>query len=419
MKQWILAAIAVCLMFAGLPAWADEAAAKPKMQIVEPSYDAGDLYKSNKKIEHDFIIKNEGKADLQILKARPGCGCTVTRFDKVIAPGGEGKVQASVDISHFKGQIEKGIDLETNDPEKVHARLTVRANIKPIVDVKPTDQIRFTVSKGEAKKDDFQLVPSYEKPVQITSAKINSEFFTVDLVPPEAGAQQQEYKMSVGIKDTAPIGTKTANVELALQNAPVPTLSIPVTAIVRGPISASPTMVSIQIKRFPEEVTNTKTVNMRQQPDLSAPIVTKVSSGQQLRVIAQRNDWYQVISESAASSPTQQASAKMQNAAEGVRIGWVMSKLVKVSKQPASNTNQTVSILKSNGNFKILEYTSTNPEIKLEVEPAQQESQKFTLKVSLMNPEQVKENMRPGAIVIKTNDTDQPEIKIPVYVIVS
>ncbi|MCI0614887.1 DUF1573 domain-containing protein [bacterium] len=421
MKKWIFATIAVCFIFAGLTAWSQETP-KPKMQIVEPSYNAGEMYKTNKKIQHDFIIKNIGNAELQIINARPGCGCTVTQFDKVIAPGAEGKVQASVDISHFKGQIEKGIDLQTNDPEQARARLTVKANIKTVVEVSPADQVRFTVSKGEAKKSDYQLTTTYEKPIKITNAKIDSEFFTVDLVPPDAGAAKPEYKMTVGVKDTVPIGTQVANVELTLQDAPVPTMTIPVTAIVRGAITASPSMVSIQIKRFPEEVTNTSTVNMRQQPDLSAPVVTKLLPGKQLRVIAHRDDWYQVITESKPPAEPQPAKATMsmpRNGTEGTQIGWVMSKLVKVSKQPESNTNQTVSILKSTGNFKILEYTSTNPEVKLELDPSQQESQKFTLKVSLTNPDQIKANMKPGAILIKTNDTEQPEIKIPLYVIVS
>jgi hypothetical protein len=107
------------------------------------------------------------------------------------------------------------------------------------------------------------------------------------------------------------------------------------------------------------------------------------------------------------------------NSPEGSRIGWVSSKLVTVSKDPVSTTNETISIQKLTGNFKILEYTSTNPDIKLELNPAEKESQAYTLKVSLPNPELVKKNLPPGSIVIKTDDADQPEIKIPLYVIVS
>ncbi len=419
MKQWNVAAIAVCLMFAGLPSWSEETGGKPKMQIVEPSYNAGDLYKSKTKIEHNFVIKNVGEADLQILKARPGCGCTVTQFDKVIAPGAEGKVQASVDISQFKGPIEKGIDLETNDPDQARARLTVRANIKTIVDVKPTDHVRFSVNKGEGKKEERVLVPTYEKPLQIKNATIDSDFFIVELIQPDEGSQKSEYKLNVAVKETAPIGTQTGSVQLVLEGGPVPTIEIPVTAIVRGPISTSPSLVSLQIKRFPEEVTNANPINMRQQPDLSAPVVTKLSPGQHLRVIAMRENWYQVITEPTVPTPPTSSEKVPAGSEGGARIGWIASKLVKVSKEPVSNTNQTVSILKSTGNFKILEYSSTSPEIKLELDPVQQESQKFTLKVSLANPDQIKQNMRPAAIVIKTNDSDQPEIKIPVYVIVS
>jgi hypothetical protein len=167
---------------------------------------------------------------------------------------------------------------------------------------------------------------------------------------------------------------------------------------------------------------NSNPLNMRQQPDLSAPVIMKLDSGKHLRVIAQRDGWYQVITdpESKKTAPTSPSPrASIMNSPEGSRIGWINSKLVKISKEPVSTTNETISIQKLSGNFKILEYTSTNPDIKLELNPTEKEAQAYTLKVSLSNPDQIKKNMPPGSIVIKTNDSDQPEIKIPVYVIVS
>ena len=41
------------------------------------------------KIIHDFVIKNDGDADLQITNVQPACGCTVASFDKVIKPGAD------------------------------------------------------------------------------------------------------------------------------------------------------------------------------------------------------------------------------------------------------------------------------------------------------------------------------------------
>ena len=419
MKRTIVAAIAVCFLVAVLPTWSQDSAGKPKMEIIEPVFDAGEIYRTKSKIEHSFVIRNTGTAELRILNARPACGCTITEYDKVIAPNATGKVNATVDISHFKGSIEKGIDISTNDPAQAKARLAVKANVKTLVDVKP-ERVAFALNKGEEKKQELILVPTYETPFQIKSAKVDKDFFAVDLTQPDPNSQAKDYKLNVAIKNTAPIGTQSGIVLLDLEGAPVPTLEIPITAVVRGSISAKPSLVSLQIKRFPEEVTNANSINMRQQPDLSAPVVMKLDPGKHLRVIAQREDWYQVITEPASKATAPATPSKtLINSPEGSRIGWVSSKLVKVSKDPVSTTNETISIQKLSGNFKILEYSSTNPDIKLELNPAEKEAQAFTLKVSLPNPEQIKKNMPPGSIVIKTNDSDQPEIKIPVYVIVS
>jgi hypothetical protein len=45
--------------------------AAPRMAIDQEVYDAGALYQTLGKIEHNFIIKNTGTANLQILKAAP------------------------------------------------------------------------------------------------------------------------------------------------------------------------------------------------------------------------------------------------------------------------------------------------------------------------------------------------------------
>ena len=49
-------------------------AGKPKMVIEQATYDAGTMYRGGEKnfIEHDFVIKNTGTANLEILKAKPG-----------------------------------------------------------------------------------------------------------------------------------------------------------------------------------------------------------------------------------------------------------------------------------------------------------------------------------------------------------
>ena len=79
----------------------------PHLTIVQPVKDYGTVPKGEK-LEWTFEIKNTGSSDLQILAAKPGCGCTVADFDKVIKPGQSGKVTAHVDTTNFSGPISKG-----------------------------------------------------------------------------------------------------------------------------------------------------------------------------------------------------------------------------------------------------------------------------------------------------------------------
>ena len=81
--------------------------AAPKIEVIPETKDAGTVAKGQV-IETTFLVKNNGGSDLVISDARPGCGCTVASFDKLIKPGAEGKVMTSVDTKSFSGPIEPG-----------------------------------------------------------------------------------------------------------------------------------------------------------------------------------------------------------------------------------------------------------------------------------------------------------------------
>ncbi|HEY0515285.1 MAG TPA: DUF1573 domain-containing protein [Thermoanaerobaculia bacterium] len=149
-KTVILALCAAFLVAASLLADTKPGAkpgAKPKVVVAEPIKDVGSISKGDK-IVHDFVIKNEGDADLQITNVQPACGCTVAQFDKVIKPGQTGKVHAVVDTTTFSGPIAKGISVFTNDPATPQVELTLRAKVEPYISVKP-GYARYIIVQGE------------------------------------------------------------------------------------------------------------------------------------------------------------------------------------------------------------------------------------------------------------------------------
>jgi len=48
------------------------AGAKPKLVVEQPTFEAGNIYRTPQRLEHAFIVKNTGTAELQILAAKPG-----------------------------------------------------------------------------------------------------------------------------------------------------------------------------------------------------------------------------------------------------------------------------------------------------------------------------------------------------------
>lgn len=334
----------------------------------------------------------------------------MTKYDKVIPPGSEGKVIASINLAHIKGMVEKGVDIETNDPTQERAKLIIRATVKTYVDVRPAEQLNFMVNKGETQTQELTLVPTYEKPITVTGATVNNDMFEVEVQPGAAspdeaavspGAKGQQYKLKVRIKEEAKIGKTRAALLVNLTGAPQATLEIPILVTVQGPISVNPPLISFQIRSYPQEVIPLKTVNVRQNPDVSAAVTSKASIPAPLRVIAAKDEWYQVITN--------------EN-----KVGWVNRKGVKVSRKGENIFSQQVSIVKTTeGNFKVLKYSSTIPQVKVEMTSQPTAQKKYDLKVSLLNRDQIKSRIPPGQIIIQTDDVEQPELTIPVYINIS
>ena len=88
--------------------------AAPKIDVNPETKDVGTVPKGQV-IDATFVIRNTGGSDLIITDARPGCGCTVASFDKVVKPGEEGKIISHVDTKTFSGPIAKSILVVSND----------------------------------------------------------------------------------------------------------------------------------------------------------------------------------------------------------------------------------------------------------------------------------------------------------------
>ena len=259
----------------------------PRLTLVEPVKDFGTVAKGAK-IDYSFVVKNTGTADLEIIAARPACGCTVADFDKIIKPGASGKVTAHVDTTAFAGPISKSVTLETNDPNTPTAQLTISAIIKPYVEAYPAGFVRYNMLQGENETQTITLHSEEEEPFEIV--KIESPQPWIKVTPRKAeGAEvmgnigrpgQAQYKLDISVGGAdAKVGSLAEKIKVVTNSKHQPEYWISVAGLVRPTFRVEPTAINFG-EVSASDAAATRTVVLRSN-NLKTPetfVVTDVKS---------------------------------------------------------------------------------------------------------------------------------------------
>ncbi|MGH9285970.1 MAG: DUF1573 domain-containing protein, partial [Thermoanaerobaculia bacterium] len=132
--QRAIVTLSAAALLAAVPA--AFAAAGPQAVVAEPVKDVG-MVPKGETVVHEFVIKSDGDAPLEITAVQAACGCTATSYDRTIAPGKTGVVRVELDTTSFNGGIAKGVTAYTNDPANPAIQLTIKAKVEPLLAVRP------------------------------------------------------------------------------------------------------------------------------------------------------------------------------------------------------------------------------------------------------------------------------------------
>jgi hypothetical protein len=119
------------------------AASGPKAAVDHRSFDLG-VIESGEQLGHTFVIRNVGRAPLQLARGPKLCACTITDLpDAPIPPGGQAEVKMQFTESAKRdtlkqGHFSKGIRVLTNDPENPDILLELTATVNRRVVVVPS-----------------------------------------------------------------------------------------------------------------------------------------------------------------------------------------------------------------------------------------------------------------------------------------
>ncbi len=264
-----------------------DAAKGPHLSLTEPIKDFGTVPKGQK-LDWSFVVHNTGTTDLEILAAKPACGCTVADFDKIIKPGQTGKVTAHVDTTNFAGPIAKAVTLETNDTGTPNAQLTITAIVKPYVDAFPAGFVRFNMLQGDVDKQTLTIFSEDEVPFEIVKVESPQEWIKVDYKKAEgsdiqkigrSGQNQYKFDVTVGGPDVR-VGPLAEKIHIVTNSKFQPDYWVSVSGVVRPTYRVDPTAVNFG-DVAPTDSAATRVIMLRSN-DLKTPerfVVSKAESG--------------------------------------------------------------------------------------------------------------------------------------------
>ncbi|NLI83085.1 MAG: DUF1573 domain-containing protein [Deltaproteobacteria bacterium] len=143
------------------------------MIIPETVFDFGEADEGSV-VTHEFTVRNTGKSPLQIHKVSPDCGCTLASFDPAVLPGGEGKVILNLNLTGYKGNVQKVTTVYSNDPASPRGSLIMRGKVRTLIEVSPASHISF---RGMAQQQSEQVIElkGLAQPFRVTGTESNLE----------------------------------------------------------------------------------------------------------------------------------------------------------------------------------------------------------------------------------------------------
>jgi hypothetical protein len=267
--RWLVAALGSALLIAGV-ALAQEAgktapegktpapaapAAKPAAQGTRPSiemprlnYDFGETFHLEQ-YAYAFVVRNRGNADLVIEDVKPGCGCTAAKFDRVISPGKEGKIELVVDGNKVHGEFSKAAEVKSNDPDHPSISLSISGKEIPFVNVVPDGTVYLHGRPGEDIEKEL-TISSNEKDIDFKVTGVTSNIDDKIKYSFAPGNKKGDYTIKVTKNPQLPIMSTYGSLIIHTTSKKSPDTTLQVHVMTKSSILMSPSVLNYGEVKF-------------------------------------------------------------------------------------------------------------------------------------------------------------------------
>lgn len=92
----------------------------------------------------------------------------MTRFPRVLPPGGSGEIEVAVNSNEVMGPFEKKVMVWSDDPQNSNLVLVLSGEVKPYVILEPGGYLSFWGKPGSAPKEEIEIINNHPHPLMVT-----------------------------------------------------------------------------------------------------------------------------------------------------------------------------------------------------------------------------------------------------------
>jgi Protein of unknown function (DUF1573) len=216
-------------------------------------------------VRHSFSVVNRSNSEVHIASWKPKCGCTNVKVGaRVIPPGTQTTIEATIDTTRFQGRKDSGLTLVIDRPNYVEVDLNLTCFIRSDVMLNP-GQVDFGTVRRSEKLPSAVLMLTYNggRPgweiaeMKTQSAKVKA---VAERLNGSAGGSVQ-WTVSATLQPGITNGYFKDEITLITNDTPPQTIPISVVANVQSAVTVSPSIINFGPIRAGQSVT--KVVHVR------------------------------------------------------------------------------------------------------------------------------------------------------------
>lgn len=214
----------------------------PRIVVDEPEFHFGEQA-NNQRIDHTFVVRNEGDSKLLITNIRSSCGCTVGNVtSREIDPGETSEITASYNLRGRRGRQRSVLTIESNDPDQRQTRLTMSGYALQEMTVRPTTVVFGQVPVGSRSQRQVELTGVSDLPFQVERVEIQGDGF--DVIDQEEIAPHH-HRLSIETVPDGESGHRRATLVVHTSHPRVPVVQVPLNADWAGALSVAPAAITL------------------------------------------------------------------------------------------------------------------------------------------------------------------------------